>query len=486
MTSLEKLDLAGNQLSGAIPDLSNLTSLEKLYLGDNQLSGSIPTWFNSLTGLTRLFLSTNQLSGTIPAELGELGNLRYLYLNDNDLTGAIPAAFDQLSSLDRFYASGNTNLCLPSDLTTWQGAQLGRDILLLCPPVLAQEYTQNTAIPPLLLPATSGGTLPLTHEFTPALPAGLRFAPDTRRLSGIPTGTQPATVHTDAVTDSAVDDIGNDIRGTARLTLTITVSPDPTSPPGQPVNLTATAGNRQVTLRWNDPGNPSITKYQIRQWASADSQPTTWTDIPGSDADTTSHTVTGLTNGTAYSFRIRAVNTNGDGTASAVATATPSGTPAPPSAPVPPAHFTATAGNRAVTLRWADPNDASITTYQYQWKRAEWPSFRSWVDIPDSDVDTTSFTFFPANNGTAYRVRAVGTGGPGPASDIAPAPPRAPVPPVNFMATAGDRAVTLRWTDPDAATITEDEDKPWTEPAPGTGTDIPGSTATPPATSSPG
>ena len=48
-----------------------------------------------------------------------------------------------------------------------------------------------------------------------------------------------------------------------------------------------------------------------------------WQDIPSSDASTTSYTVTGLADGTAYYFQVRAVNTVGDGAASKAAVATP-------------------------------------------------------------------------------------------------------------------------------------------------------------------
>ena len=81
------------------------------------------------------------------------------------------------------------------------------------------------------------------------------------------------------------------------------------SRPEMPTGLTATAGNAQVALAWTDPDDSSITKYQVQKrtgaaWGS-------WADIPDSapgEANAASYTVTGLSNGTAYWFRIRAVN----------------------------------------------------------------------------------------------------------------------------------------------------------------------------------
>ena len=92
--------------------------------------------------------------------------------------------------------------------------------------------------------------------------------------------------------------------------------------PAKAKGLTATAGNAQVTLFWNDPANPSITKYQYQQKEGSAAWPTTWTDIPDSapgEANAASYTVAGLRNVTTYRFRVRAVNALGVGPQSDVA-----------------------------------------------------------------------------------------------------------------------------------------------------------------------
>ena len=94
-------------------------------------------------------------------------------------------------------------------------------------------------------------------------------------------------------------------------------------PPNAPTNLTATAGNGQVTLSWADPSNSQISKYQYRQGSGSPLVWGSWTDIGSSDATTTSHTVTSLTNGTEYSFQVRAFVGSTAGTESAIVTATP-------------------------------------------------------------------------------------------------------------------------------------------------------------------
>ena len=62
-----------------------------------------------------------------------------------------------------------------------------------------------------------------------------------------------------------------------------------------------------MRLGWANPGDSSITHYQYQQ-KEADGPFGQWTDVPGSDATTTTHTAPGLTNGVTYAFRIRAVN----------------------------------------------------------------------------------------------------------------------------------------------------------------------------------
>ena len=97
--------------------------------------------------------------------------------------------------------------------------------------------------------------------------------------------------------------------------------------PAKPTGLAAQAGNAEVTLSWNNPDNATITKWQVQRKEGSGSYGA-WVDVPDSGATTTSYTVTGLSNGTAYSFRIRAVNAGGNSPASAEVRATPIGAPA--------------------------------------------------------------------------------------------------------------------------------------------------------------
>lgn len=63
LSSLQILDLAGNQFDGPIPDLSVFTALTQVYLGDNNFTGSLPLSVGQLSKLHILEVSSNHLEG---------------------------------------------------------------------------------------------------------------------------------------------------------------------------------------------------------------------------------------------------------------------------------------------------------------------------------------------------------------------------------------------------------------------------------------
>ena len=99
--------------------------------------------------------------------------------------------------------------------------------------------------------------------------------------------------------------------------------------PSAPTGVSGTAGNAKVTLSWTAPsdGGSAITGYTITPYKAGVAQ----TPI-ATGAAATSYDVTGLTNGTAYTFTVTATNANGNGSASAPSAAV---TPQAPGAAVP-------------------------------------------------------------------------------------------------------------------------------------------------------
>ena len=190
------------------------------------------------------------------------------------------------------------------------------------------------------------------------------------------------------------------------------------TPFGKPVSrvslLTATSDeDRQVMLTWSVLATPvppadDRSGFQFRQ--NAGSGYGSWRDVPNSNAGTTTHVVSGLMNGTTYTFQVRAENSSGGGLASNELSAVPSTTPSAPT-------LTATAGDEQVSLTWtpADSGGRRIVEYDCQWRIGAGDydtTATSCGGNPTLGASATSLTLTDEDgitNGTTYtfRVRAV-------------------------------------------------------------------------------
>ena len=98
----------------------------------------------------------------------------------------------------------------------------------------------------------------------------------------------------------------------------IVTAPTFLTKPGQPTRPDATVGDEMgsVKLTASVTGDGAITKWQYVKKEGTNAFETIWKDIPSTSTRSLSHTVTGLTTGTEYEFKVRAVNDAGDGLAS--------------------------------------------------------------------------------------------------------------------------------------------------------------------------
>ena len=197
--------------------------------------------------------------------------------------------------------------------------------------------------------------------------------------------------------------------------------PAPNSPSAR------TAGNASIALQWTSNGNGgiAITKWQYAKKVGTSPFESTWTDICVTATDSSCptrslFTVTGLTSGTEYKFKVRAVNSIGAGEASSESTAITATSGAPPAPPKP----TVASGSGSATLTWTISSDggSSITKWQYAKKVGNNDFEATWNDIC---VQASDPTCIPKRTYTVtglagishkFKVRAVNSNGVGDAS----------------------------------------------------------------------
>jgi len=270
-------------------------------------------------------------AGTLPASLSTLQTAGHLVvpvqLGYNDY------AQDQAPSTYTGWTTTYEVRILGNDVSSWYAADIQVD-------TVANTWTQVFPAPALATTTTvSGpttGVVGTAYTYTAAVTAS----------SGSPTGTvqfqvdgtdlgSPETVATAAATGvqyTPIDNAAHKI--TAAYTssdtaafqsssdttgVTITATGTPITVPGAPTIGTATGGNARATVTWTAPadnGGAAVTSYHVQVskngGAFADATSPVSINVAG-----TSATVSGLTNGSSYAFKVAAHNVAGDGAYSA-------------------------------------------------------------------------------------------------------------------------------------------------------------------------
>ena len=103
-------------------------------------------------------------------------------------------------------------------------------------------------------------------------------------------------------------------------TATASTSATPSGSPAAPTAVWGAGGNTEVRVTWNAPASngAAITDYVVQYSSNSGS---TWSTFSDSTSTTASATVTGLTNGTSYTFQVSATNSIGTGSYSTASSA---------------------------------------------------------------------------------------------------------------------------------------------------------------------
>jgi hypothetical protein len=178
----------------------------------------------------------------------------------------------------------------------------------------------------------------------------------------------------------------------------------PMSVPGAPTGVTATAGNSSATVSWTAPssgGGP--TSYEVTPYIGSTAQ--TPKTVTGSPPATTT-TVTGLTAGTAYTFKVRAANANGFGPASGASNSVTVQGAVAPSAPT---GVSVEPASGQARVSWTAPSSdggSALTSYTVT------PFIGSTAQTPKTVTGSplpTSTTVTGLTNGTGYTFKVTAT-----------------------------------------------------------------------------
>jgi hypothetical protein len=276
---------------------------------------------------------------------------------------------------------------------------------------------------------SDGGATPISAYRVTASPGGQTCTWSSGPLQCTVTGLTNGQSYTFTVTST--NSVG------AGAASSISPAAVPRTVPNPPTGATGTLASGQSVVSWSAPadnGGASITSYTVT--SSPEDRTCTWSSGP------LQCTVTGLTNGSAYTFTVTATNAAGAGSASsASSTITPRTTPGAPTSVI------GTAGNTQAVVEWTPPADnggAAITGYTVTANPGGQGC--TWTSGP------LQCTVSGLANGTAHTFTVTATNPAGIGSASSPSdsvtPRTTPGLPTGVTATAGNTQAAVSWTAP--------------------------------------
>ena len=261
-------------------------------------------------------------------------------------------------------------------------------------------------------PASDGGSAVVSYTVTSTSGGHTATTANGTTLSATVTGLTNGTSYTFTV--HATNSVGSGAESAASVAVT------PRTVPGIPTIGAVTPGNGTATISWSAPasdGGSAVVSYTVTSTSGGHTATT-------ANGTTLSATVTGLTNGTSYTFTVHATNSVGSGAESAASVAV-----TPRTVPGAPTGVSASAGDASAAVTWVAPasnGGSAITSYTVT-------AYSGATAVKTITTTATSTTVTGLTNGTSYTFRvavtnAAGTGTASASSNaitpIAPADPK--------------------------------------------------------------
>jgi hypothetical protein len=219
--------------------------------------------------------------------------------------------------------------------------------------------------------------------------------------------------------------------------------------PTQPSNFTATPANGSVSLSWTSPGSnggSGITGYVTKNLTTGESH------SPVS-ASTFTDTFYSLTNGTLYTFEVRAINSIGTGDP-AIASATPVSVGGGGETVVVPGlvlDLHAVAGDSKATLSWVKPSSDGGSAILGYLIRNNTTSETFTINATTSSQYSREITGLTNNTEYSFTVNAYNIAGNGDGVNVSITPTAdATVPglPIIYNLSVGNRSASINWNPP--------------------------------------
>ena len=325
LDSVRFVSVRDNPLRSLTAGLFNgLDSLRNVDVGYNQLDSLAPDAFDGLDSLQAVNVGNNQLR-SLPADIFDgVGNtLEDLIFQDNQLGSLPDGVFEGLTGLTSLLLQGNPGAPFALTLVPERVGDTNN---------VKVKVAEGAPFPMSATLTVSGGTVDGGTSVTVTVPAG---ATESGEIAVTPTGNTGTTVTLSgpsAVPATTAINVRGDFQGMATAVgdPLVLVAPPAATAPGAPRTLAAASGDGEVVLTWTataSTGGTPILRYEHRHKATG-SLPFVGSDSWTSAGTALTATVSGLTNGTPYSFEVRAVNSVGAGTA-ATTSATPTASAMP-------------------------------------------------------------------------------------------------------------------------------------------------------------